>query len=79
MKIHEYYYSEETRTLYIEFSTEEDSDKFYRTIELSYDDLEYYSPTIILEEDLLSLNKNFIIEFLFEYFKENDLPEETIL
>lgn len=79
MKIHEYYYSEETRTLYIEFSTKEDSDKFYRTIEVLYDDLEYYSPTIIIKEDLLNLNKNFIIEFLFEYFKENDLPEETIL
>ena len=79
MKIHEYYYSEETKTLYIEFSTKDDSDSFYRTIEVSYDDLEYYSPTIITEEDLLSLNKNFIIEFLFEYFKENDLPEETIL
>ena len=79
MKIHEYYYSEETKTLYIEFSTKDDSDRFYRTIEVSYDDLEYYSPPIITEEDLLSINKNFIIEFLFEYFKENDLPEETIL
>lgn len=79
MEIHEYYYNEETRRLYIEFSTKEDSDKFYRTIEVTYDDVEYYSPTIIVEEDLLNINQNFIIDFLFEYFKENDLPEETIL
>ena len=79
MKIHEYYYNEDTRTLYIEFSTDEDSDKFYRTIEVSFSDIEYYSPTIVVEGDLINIDKNFIVDFLLEYFKENYLPEETTL
>jgi len=79
MKIHEFYYDEDARSLYVEFSTKEDGDKYFRRMDVPYYDLEYYSPTIIEEEDMHSIDKSFIIEFLEEYLKENDLPIEEIL
>lgn len=79
MKIYEYYYDQDNRSLYIEFSTKKDGDKYFRRIDIPYVDIEYYSPTIITEEDMESIDKGFIIEFLEQYFKENDLPIEEIL
>jgi hypothetical protein len=80
MKIHEYYYNEVTKRLYVEFSTKEDSDSYYRIIEVPFKDVEFYSPTIIVEEDLIGgPDKYFIVDFLNEYFKDNDLPEEITL
>ena len=77
MIIREYYLNEDTGGLYVEFSTNKDSDDFYRVIELTRDDIEYYSPTI-LDEDV-EIDEDFISELLFEYSKHNDLPEEEIL
>lgn len=77
MNILNYYY--ENRNLNVEFSTIEDGDKFYRTLNLSLNDIEYYSPTIIIERDLYNINEDFVIELINQYLKENDLPEEESL
>lgn len=79
MTIHEFYYNEHSRRLYVEFSTKEDSDKFYRILELDYDDIEYYSPEIIDESDMDDIDDNFVKDLVNQYLKENDLPSETIL
>jgi F420-0:gamma-glutamyl ligase-like protein len=79
MKIHEYYYNEDTRRLYVEFSTKKDGDKFYRIIEFDFSDIKYYSPEIITEEDLTEIDKSFITDLLNQYLEDNDLPEEIIL
>lgn len=79
MKIHEFYYNEDNKILYVEFSTKNDGDKVYRILELTYSDVEYYSPEIITEDDVIDLEESFLIELLNEYLKENDLPEELSL
>jgi hypothetical protein len=79
MTIHEYFYNEDNRRLYVEFSTENDQDGFYRVIELDYEDIELYSPNIIIEEDLLEIEEDYIIEVIYEYLKSNDLPDEIVL
>ena len=79
MNIIDFYYNEDTRGLYIEFSLLDDMDNVYRTIELSFKDVEYYSPTIISKNDMGSIDKDFIIDVLNQYFEENDLPEEKFL
>ncbi len=72
-------YDDNGRMLYIEFSTEEDGDNFYRVLTLSFNDVEYYSPSIIIESDMGEIDEDFIIEVLEGYLKENELPEETSL
>lgn len=79
MKIHEFYYNEDTRRLYVEFSTKNDGDKFYRVLELDYSEIEYYSPDIISEEDIVDIDKSSITEIINQYLNDNDLPEEIIL
>ncbi len=79
MKIHEFFYNEDSRRLYVEFSTKKDGDKFYRTLELDIKDIEYYSPEIIDEQDLEDIDELFIIELINQYLEENDLPDEIIL
>ncbi len=79
MIIHEYYYNEHSRRLYVEFSTKEDKDRFYRILELDYNDIEYYSPEIIEESDMDNIDEEFIIDVITQYLKENDLPDEIIL
>lgn len=79
MTIHDYYYNEDSGRLYVEFSTRKDRDKFYRVLELEYDEVEFYSPDIITEEDLLDIDESYIIEILNEYLKENELPDEIVL
>lgn len=79
MNIIEYYYNDDTRRLYVEFSTKEDGDLYYRELELGFDDVEYYSPEIIEEEDLENIDEEFIIELINQYIKGNDLPEEKSL
>jgi len=77
MNIIDYYY--ESRNLNVEFSTIDDGDKFYRTLNLSFDDIQYYSPTIIIEKDLYDIDEDFVIDLINQYLKENDLPEEESL
>ncbi len=79
MTIHEYYYNDNNRVLYVEFSTKEDGDSFYRVLELNYEDIVYYSPQIIEEGDLDEIDEDFIIELINGYSDENGLPEELTL
>jgi hypothetical protein len=79
MIIHEFYYNDDNRTLYIEFSTDEDSDNFYRVLNLVFEDIEYYSPDIVVEDDMEEIDEEFVIELINQYSKENDLPEEKTL
>ena len=79
MTIHEYSYNEDSRRLYVEFSTKKDGDRFYRVLELDYEDIELYSPDIIIEEDLIEFEEDYIIEVISEYLKSNDLPDEIVL
>ena len=79
MRIHEFYYDENTKRLYVEFSTKEDGDKFYRVLDLVYSDIEYYSPEIITEDELSEIDESFIIDLIEQYLNENDLPDEIFL
>lgn len=79
MIIHEFYYNENNRRLYIEFSTKEDGDMFYRVLEFEFKDIEYYSPSIIIESDMSEIDEDFIKELIDGYLTDNDLPEELSL
>lgn len=79
MNILEFYYNDTNRMLYIEFSTKEDGDNFYRVLELGFEDIEYYSPEIIHERDLDNIDEDFVIEILVQYLNDNDLPEQLNL
>lgn len=79
MIIHEFYYNDDNRRLYVEFSTDEDSDNFYRVLELGFEQVEYYSPEIIVEEDMELIDEEFVIELINQYSTENELPEEKTL
>ena len=79
MIIHEFFYNEDNDTLYVEFSTIDDGDDFYRSIELDFDTIEYYSPTIITEYDIPDIDEEQIIDVIKEYLKDNDLPEQLSL
>jgi hypothetical protein len=79
MKIHEFYYNEDNRRLYVEFSTKQDGDRFYRILDLSFDEIEYYSPDIIVEEDLHEIDEDYVIDLISQYLTENDLPDEIFL
>lgn len=77
MYIHEYYYN--NRRLYVEFSTKEDGDDFYRILELVYEDVVYYYTDIIDEVDVKEFDENSIIDLIKGYLKENELPEQLTL
>lgn len=77
--IQDYYYCEESSTLSVQFSIEEDGDDFYRQIEMDINEIKYYSPTIVNEYDLNDIDEDFVIELITEYLKENDPPEQLNL
>jgi hypothetical protein len=77
MIIHEFYYN--NKRLYVEFSTKEDGDDFYRILELDYNDIVYHSVDIIDEGDIKEFDENSIIDVLEQYLIENDLPEQLSL
>ena len=77
MIIHEFYYN--NRRLYVEFSTKEDGDDFYRILELHYNDIVYYSIDIIDEGDIRQFEESSVIELIEQYLLDNDLPEELSL
>lgn len=79
MVIIEYFYNDDNRTLYVEFSTKEDKDKYYRVMELVFEDIEYNSPTIITEDEMDEIDEEFIVDLLTQYFENNELPEEKTL
>ena len=79
MNILEYYYNDGNRMLYIEFSTNEDGDNYYRVLKLNFEDVEYYSPQLISEDDMEEIDEDFINDLIEQYLKENDLPEELSL
>lgn len=79
MNILEFYYNDTNRMLYVEFSTNEDEDRFYRVLELGFKDIEYYYPEIIHESDLDDIDEDFVIEIITQYLNENDLPEQLNL
>ena len=77
MTIHEFFY--DNRRLYVEFSTKEDGEDFYRILELHYQDIVYYSIDIIDEGDIRDFEENSVIEIVQGYLNENDLPEQLTL
>jgi hypothetical protein len=77
MTIHEFFY--DNRRLYVEFSTKEDGEDFYRILELHYQDIVYYSIDIIDEGDIRDFEENSVIEIVQGYLDENDLPEQLTL
>jgi hypothetical protein len=77
MIIHEFYYN--NRRLYVEFSTKEDGDEFYRILELPYEDIIYYSIDIIDEMDIKQFEESSVIDLIEQYLLDNDLPEELSL
>jgi len=79
MKLINYYYDEINRFLLIEFSLSEDGDDFYRALEMVYSDIEFYSPDIIDEDDLLDIDKTFVKDLLKEYLKDNEPPQQLLL
>lgn len=79
MNIHEFYYNESNRMLYVEFSTSNDGDQFYRVLELQFNDFEYYSPELMDEMDMYELDEETVIVVIENYLSENDLPEERSL
>jgi hypothetical protein len=79
MTIHEFYYNDDNRRLYVEFSTDDDGDTFYRVLNLGFEDIEYYSPNIVVEEDMEDIDEDFVKELIIQYGKEHDLPEEKTL
>jgi hypothetical protein len=79
MNILEYYYNDNNRILYVEFSTNDDGDSFYRVLKLVFEEVEYYSPEIISEDEMEDIDEDFIKELIEQYLKENDLPEELSL
>lgn len=79
MKIQDFNYNEDSRTLYVEFSLNTDGDDYYRSIWLSIEEISYYSPTIIQENDLFNIDEDFLTELIEGYLSENDPPEERSL
>ena len=79
MKIHDYYYNDDNRILFVEFSTKDDGDNFYRILKLDYEQIQFYSPDIIEENEIEDFDEDFIIDLIIEYLKENNLPEEISL
>jgi len=79
MYIREFYYNDDNRMLYVEFSTEEDGDDVYRILELIFEDVMFYTPNIMYESDMYNMDENDIIELVEQYLLDNDLPEEQSL
>jgi len=79
MYIREFYYNDDNRMLYIEFSTEEDGDDSYRVLELIFEDVMYYTPNTMYESDMYDMEETDIIELVEQYLIDNDLPEEQSL
>lgn len=79
MIIHGFYYNDNNETLTVEFSLSDDDDNTYRTVSLTFKEIEYYSPSLINRNDMYDIDDFFVSELLTEYFGENNYPEERLL
>ncbi len=79
MSILEFYYDEDLKTLWVQFSSKEDKDNFYREVTMTFEDIIFYSPSIITEKDLHNMDIYFVSEVIEQYFLENELPEQKEL
>jgi hypothetical protein len=79
MNILEYYYNDNNRMLYVEFSTDEDEDSYYRVLKLNNDEIKLYSPQIINDGEIDGIDEDFVIDLIQQYLLDNDLPEEISL
>lgn len=79
MNIREYYYNDDNRMLYIEFSIDNDREETYRVLELTLEDAMYYFPNVIHENDMYKIEESDIVELIEQYSTDNELPEESIL
>lgn len=79
MIIHGFYYNDNNETLTVEFSLSDDDDNTYRTVSLTFKEIEYYSPSLINRNDMYDIDDFFVSEVLTEYFGENNYPEERLL
>lgn len=79
MNIHEFYYNDETRILYVEFSTIEDGDDYYRILKLVFEEVEEFSPDIITEVEMEEIDEDFVKDLIVQYLLENDAPKEMSL
>lgn len=77
MEIIDYYYNENEEILEIRFSVDPDSD-YYKGVNLSLEDVLFYSPTILEEDEIPDLEEEDVLEILKEYFQENELPTEDL-
>lgn len=79
MKLHEFYFNDNNGMLYVEFSTKQDGDDFYRVLELDQGDVSYFSSDIIYEDDFENLTEEMVIDVIQNYISENGLPDQIIL
>jgi len=79
MNILEYYYNDNNRMLYVEFSTDEDGDSYYRVLKLNNDEIKLYCPQIINDSEIDGIDEDFVIDLIEQYLLDNDLPEEISL
>lgn len=68
MEIQKYYYNDEYRILYVDLIDGDDD----FSIELDYNEILIYSPQIIIEDDLLEIDEEFVREIVEEYYKKNN-------
>jgi len=79
MEIIQFYYEESDQTLEVRFSTETDSE-YYRLLNLSLDEIQYYAPVVIEEHELIDgIDSDFVLEILESYYSENSLGSEELL
>lgn len=79
MKIHNFFYNEDTTILSIDFSTKEDGDDFYRNLSLTIDEVNFFYSEYISEDDLVDVSDDVLWEIISNYCENNDLPEQIIL
>jgi hypothetical protein len=79
MRILNFYFNDNNGVLNVEFSLINDDENSYRNIELDFNDVEFYSPSLITIDDMYNMDETFIIELLEQYFIDNEYPEEQFL
>lgn len=79
MRIHNFYFNDDLQILNVEFSLLNDDENSYRNLELTFTDIEFYSPSIIDIDDMYKIDEEFLIEILEQYFMDNEYPEERFL